>query len=72
MKGYYKERYEKTKIALQIAEIGFKSFVGLMNEGLQKCSSEDVLGIANELSLACEVMKDLRDDLEQAEEMIKE
>ena len=72
MKKYYQERYEKAKIALQIAEIGFKRFVELMNDGIQECSQKDLPGIEHELSLACEVMKDLRDDVESAEELIKE
>ena len=70
--GYYQERYEKAKIALQIAEIGFKRFVELMNDGLQECAQKDLPGIEQELYLACEVMKDFRDELERAEELIKE
>lgn len=69
---YSKERYAKAKLALQFAEDGFKNFVKLIGDAIKECNNNDLPGLVEELSLACEVMEDLRDDLERAEDMIKE
>ena len=70
---YYQQQYVKAKINLQYAVEGYKNTVKRLADLLSdQHSVKDIPGIIEELNTAGEVVQEAMDDVDRAEEYLKE
>lgn len=73
MMTYYEEKLKKAQLQLQYVEKGFHETIGrIANEIGGHSVQRPALEIADELRLACDVLEEAMDDVDRAEEYLKE